>query len=265
MVSATIDEKKLELAEKIAPIIYKRELQEIEDQNILNKSKYYFVNFQMTDSESKEYILLGEEMQSEMHEIQEIERLLNGEGDSKKIKSLQYKLFRHKKSMEFLTIKRKHFLNALESSSLICNRLMRDIYLEDKSNRMLVFCELNKQADTISRFSYHSETAKDGHFERFRNGEINVLAVCGKINRGINLIGVNNIIFESCNRSKTQLTQRIGRGKRLKTDDILHVYFLVPFYMTRTNKLKPTKVREWIYKAAKDLDLSKAQTYKFKH
>jgi superfamily II DNA or RNA helicase len=169
------------------------------------------------------------------------------------------------KKLEFLVFERKHFLNNLKSSELICKRLMKDIYQQNKECKILVFCELNKQADAVCKYTYHSDTEEADNLKRFCNDEIQALAVCGKINRGVNISGVNNIIFESCNQSNTQLTQRLGRGKRLQVDQFLNAYFLVPYFMTKNNKLRPTKVHDWIYAAAKGLDLGKSVVYKFKN
>lgn len=264
IVSATIDDKKLNLAEEIAPIVYRKELQEVEERKVLNSSNYYFVNFLMSESENDEYLKIQEEFVEQMRNFDaaNIDVKFANEGDDKR--KAAWKLEKVRKSLEFLKIKRKHFLNNLDSSRDACRKLMKEIYIDDRDCRIVVFCELNRQADAVCKYTYHSDSAEKDYLNAFINKDIQALAVCGKINRGINIPGVNHIILESCNQSKTQLTQRLGRGKRLGVDEILNVYFLVPYYRNRRNQLKPSKVHDWIANAARSLDLSKAQVYKFK-
>lgn len=235
------------------PIVYRKTLQEVEDKDVLNKSKYYFVNFLMSDQEVKTYWYHSnkiKELQGELRQLQFELKI-----DYKRVKWVQHKL-------KTAARNRKMFLNSLESSAHNCRRLMRDIYNTDKSCKIITFCELTSQADLVCKYTYHT-ASEDNNLEKFRNDEIQALAVCGKINRGVNISGVNNVIFESCNQSKTQLIQRLGRGKRLKNDEILTVYFLIPCYI-EGGKLKSTKVRDWIINASEGIDLSNAETYKFK-
>jgi superfamily II DNA or RNA helicase len=252
LTSAYIDSTKLEYLDTIGiDIIYKRSLQEIEDKSVVNKSEYYFVNFQMTDEESARYGELTEKLRSLMSE----KGMLYATGDMRKLKYLSHKI-------DLVTRERKRFLNSLGSSARTCKKLLREIYTEDNKAKMLIFCELTKQADKICKYTYHNNSDPQ-NLEDFRNDKIQALAVCGKVNRGVNISNIQNIIFESCNQSKTQLIQRLGRGKRLKSDEVLKVYFLIPCYK-ENNSLKYTKVRDWIVNAAKNLDLSDSKLYKFK-
>lgn len=251
LVSATIDDSKLDLAKSIAPIVYSVTLKDVEESKVLNKSNYYIVNFNLSDDENKEYL-----------EIQLEFQILISDREEKIRKEESTYFIDHK--LELLTFRRKHFLNALNSSKEICRALMSNINTKNPSGKALIFCELTKQADAVCKYSYHSETQKEGNLEKFILGEIPFLSVCGKVNRGVNIPGVNSIIFESCNQSSTQLVQRLGRGKRLKINEVLDVYFLVPHYKTRNGWRRPTKVQEWILKAAKKLDIGKElKVYKF--
>lgn len=250
LTTAFIDKEKMPYLERLGVfVVYSKGLQQVEDAEVLNKSQYYFVNFLMTDAESKEYLQLSNRVHQLWGEVK------NPLTPTHKLKYLNYRL-------ELATRARKHFLNALQSSIKMTRRLIGEIYNADKNCKVLTFCELTKQADAICKYSYHGDSDPT-NLDKFRNDEIQVLTVCGKINRGVNIRGINNIIFESCNQSKTQLTQRLGRGKRLGVDEILNVYFMIPCYQ-ENGKVKFTKVKDWVLNAAAKLDLSNAKTYRFK-
>lgn len=236
LVSATIEKERLPIAKEIAPIVYQKKLQDIEENSIVNKSKYYFVKFMMTAEETKSYL---------WHNLK-ISNAINSNVSSERIK--------------FMVLERKRFVNSLETSKNACRKLMEYIYKQDKENKVLIFCESNAQATAVCKYTYHSDTPEEDNLTAFKNGDFNYLSVCGKVNRGVNIPGVNNVIFESCNRSKTQLTQRLGRGKRLEVDKILNVYFLVPHFR-QNGIIKPTKVLDWIYDAGRDIQFDDAVYY----
>lgn len=253
LVSATLETDKLKLSENVEKIVYVKELQDAEDEGALNKSSYNFVNFLLTDKENEQYIRLNNNIEKAISDKEKVELQLLLLNDKSKADQLIKTISKLSKTLEYLVIKRKQFLNKLESSKIVCRKLMKTIYDKDRDCKILIFCELSEQADEVCKYSYHYNT-NDDNFNKFKNNEISALAVCGKLNRGINVKNVNYVIFESCNRSKTQLIQRLGRGKRLAIDLNLNVYFLIP-YFKQDGKIKPTKIRDWIYKAARDLNL----------
>ena len=257
LTTAYIDSEKLSKAKEVAEIVYSTTLLNVEDKGVLNKSKYHFVNFMMTDSETKHYQSYNSSITALISEKNELmfNQLLDKEAKERKRKFIEYRL-------EIATRERKRFLNKLESSAFYCRKLMGDIYNSDKNCKILTFCELTKQADGVCKYTYYMGSDPD-NLEKFRNDEIQALAVCGKINRGINVPGIKYIIFESCNQSKTQMVQRLGRGKRLKQEELLNVYFLIPHYY-ENGKIKSTKVKDWITTATSDLDLSDVILYRFK-
>lgn len=262
LTTAFIDKKKLPLAKKISEIVYDKGLQEVEDKKVLNRSQYFFVHFLMNKEEVEQYVKYNEKMlnlsiklgqlKSEWHYVSAFDK-----------PNIENQIRNVNDRIEIVSRARKRFLNSLDSSKETCRKLMREIYNENKQCKILTFCELTKQADKVCRYSYHGDSSSNQNLEKFRNDEIQALSVCGKINRGVNIKGIDHIIFESSNSSKTQMTQRLGRGKRLEVDKFLKVYFLIPCYY-ENGKVKFTKVRSWVLNAAGNLDLSKAKTYRFK-
>lgn len=244
LTTAFIAENKMEIANKIENIIYTKMLNESEDSGALNKSKYFYVNFPLNSKENKEYIKHNKE----------ISACINACKFDTKSKKLQFNL---QNSIR----KRKQFLGNLESSKEITKLLLKN--LEKTNEKVLVFCEFTKQADEICKNSYHYNSDPE-NLTKFRNNEIKILSVCGKVNRGVNIKDVRHVVFESCNRSKTQMTQRLGRGKRLDVSEYLNVYFLIPYYMSYENNYKPTVVLDWINDSTSHLNINNIETYKFK-
>jgi superfamily II DNA or RNA helicase len=132
----------------------------------------------------------------------------------------------------------------------------------DKKRRMLIFCNSTEQADRVCTYSYHTKNAQEGYLDKFNNGDIHKIAVCGKIDRGVNLNSVNTAILEYVTRSETKAVQKLGRGKRLNVDELLDVYILIPYYKKfGSNKPYPTVVLSKVQEACKNLGIENAKTY----
>ena len=105
-------------------------------------------------------------------------------------------------------------------------------------------------------------------------GEIRVVGVCEALNRGENLVGVNNIIKETYVGSEVDFQQQHGRGVRLKPDQVLNFYILVPMYKSVTKIIKdgrtrysieiaPTQAQNWADKMSQSFDLSSTSELDF--
>ena len=236
LLSGTLDGKKKKKAEEIAPMVFSMGVNEAEDDGVLNKTTYYVVNYLLTKPENKRYLGYSKRFRL----------LLNGSRD--------------RSALEMLQIQRKHFLSNLTSSVNICRKLLKHLYA-NKDNKILIFCGLSEQADAVCKFSYHSKN-ESAYLKAFDRDDIRVLAVVSKIDRGVNLHGVNCIVFESPSKSSTKFSQRTGRGRRLKIQDMLTVYFLVPYFTDRMGRIRPTVVQDWIETAAKHIHF-KPKVFKF--
>jgi len=242
-VSATLEPKKRKLIKDILPIVYERQLKEIEEKEVVNKSELFYVPYLLNDKENAEYL----QFNKRFHHL-----LLQPENKHTKDR------------IKFLSFERLHFLANLSSSSYICRGLIKDLRNKDSESKILIFCGSTEQADSVSYYSYHSKNQELGHLDLFNEGKANKLAVCGKVDRGINLNGVNTIIMEAMTGSETKMIQKSGRGKRLKIGEVLRVYFLVPYYkQLKMNKVRtyPTIVLDKIRKACKNMGIESAKTY----
>lgn len=239
LVSGTLSPEKYSiLAGLDIPIVYHMEIDEAEEEGALNKANYFLVNYLLTPSENKKYLNFN----------RTFARVLNRPHSRKEV--------------EFIQISRKHFLSSLKSSVNVCRKLMKHLYEKDSHSKILVFCGLSEQADAVCKYSYHSKT-DDTFFKSFDKGEIRVLSVVAKADRGLNINGVNIIIFESPTKSSTKFKQRSGRGRRLGIDDVLDVYFLIPYFKDLRGKVRPTIVYDWVFKTAGKLNSFDPVTYKF--
>lgn len=246
-VSATLEPLKLRLLKSIVPsipIVYRKKMSEMENEGVLNKSKYYYVNFMLTEEENSKYLRYN-----------------------KVISSLMNKSLPNDAEMEMVLRQRKLFMNKLKSSAQICRSLLRHI-----EGRTVVFSELTAQADRICKYTYHGGNEEKDNLRLFHEGEIDELGVCGKIDRGQNINRIENAVVESCSSSKTKIQQKLGRGKRLDVEEFLNVFMLIPHYKkTYYNKSKkknvteimPTVVKSWLEKALKEFNIPNIEVFKF--
>lgn len=248
IVSATMDSDKWkDYAKKICPVVYKKQVKDIEDEKVVNKTEFILVPYSLNKKENEQYLVYNERFS----------RLLN-EVSTKRKKNF------NGKQLEWLMIERKHFLSGLDSSIYICRRLLSEFLLMHPGCKTLIFCGLNNQADRVCEYSHHSLSEELGNLEKFSSGEIDRLSVCGKINRGVNLEGVNVIIMESMSRSETFMIQKTGRGKRLGVDDTLYVYIPIPYFRDSKGHLRPTIVKRWVEQAGRNMGIEKAKTHVLK-
>lgn len=236
LVSATLSKEKRALCEQIVPIVFEKHIGEVVDKGVVNGEQVYFVNFMLTPAENSKYLSFNDQFK----------KLLNDEKSTTK-------------QIEFVQISRKHFLSNLDSAAKVCKELLKKLFYEKESNKILVFCELTDQADRITKYTYHTKNSDEDNLAKFVNGHTRVLGVVGKINRGVNIEGVNNIIFESPSQSETKITQQSGRARRLSIDEIVHMFFLIPYFIDRRGEKRSTIVEKWVRQSTKKLDLTKVK------
>lgn len=230
-VSATLEGEKKKMIEKYIPIVFSKEVKDIEDDSIINKAQLHLVNFMLTKAENAKYLAYNEVFK----------KLINTANPDRQ-------------RMDAVIRNRKLFLSDLESAKNACQEIIKSLW-KHKHNKILIFCSLSEQADAVCKYSYHSKNHKGNEFlNMFDKGELRILAVVGKIDRGINLEGVNCVIFESPGESKTKAIQKSGRARRLDVDEISHFYFLVPFYKNRMGNVKATIVQKWVLNSTKDFN-----------
>lgn len=240
LVSATLDDDKRIKAKRIAPIIYEKKTEELIDEQVLNKIQFYFINYDLSGAENKGYLEYNERFKTLLNKPQ------NG---------------LTKQQLERVQIQRKQFLSSLKSSAEVTKWLVDK--LMPKQQKILIFCGLSEQADKVCKNSYHSNNDNEQALIDFQTGKEKIISVVDKITRGVNIQDVRNIIFESTGRSKTKITQRIGRGLRLRADETLNVFFLVPYFKHPFYGKKATVVQDWILASTKDMNIANAKSINY--
>ena len=138
--------------------------------------------------------------------------------------------------IQFAVRDRANILLSSSSNVVVTKRLIEYIQSQDENAKIVVFSKRTAQSEKIVGKSlvYNGKSGKKGEkiMQSFKSSEINTLGVCDKINRGVNIPGLNYAIFESFYGSDTQATQRFGRMLRLKPDEIATIYILLPYYTT---------------------------------
>lgn len=237
-----IPEEKQQFLEYFAPICYKAHIEDLQQKNILNKSEFIIVEFPLSldktieqkmkkggtffTSENDQYKYWDKQFQQASIIKGNIERKLRLQSktytESKEWQSADWKF-------KINATKRKAILNNLQSSITVTKNLIQHIHNQE-GNKIIVFSAVTKQSDKLPN-PFHGKTVEDvSGIEKLNSGEINTLSVCKKINRGVNLVGVNYIIRESFDSSETDFLQIHGRLMRLKPDQTAKYIILVPLY-----------------------------------
>lgn len=233
----------------INPIKVRYSTQQAQEDNILNKSNFVFVRYFLS-KHPKSY------------EVKDRKgRTLFYTSENERYNYLQDKhdkayeeIFMYNKpysTLKWIVADRKSLLYNLKSSALVARNLVWKLLKEDEKNKVLVFSQYTAQADRICKYTYHSKnkgTKKNPSkvLDMFNEGDIRAFGVCGAINRGTNLIGLNNIIKESYDGSPVNFQQQHGRGVRLGPDEMMTFYILVPCYVDRKGIPRYTQAGTWV-------------------
>jgi len=233
--SGSLSQEKERILKQIVPIIYEIHVVEGEEKKIVNKASITHVNYLLNSEENKKYLSYNNAFK----------RILAG-----KIKLSSHEQFKLKQ----IQLGRKHFLGNLTTSVSACRKLLATLYKENPKFKALIFCNSKEQADKVCKHSYYSGNEDLNNLERFDNDEIQVLSVVAKIDRGVNISGVDNIVFEAPGKSETALSQKSGRGRRLSVDDIVHLFFLIPYFKNLRGEITPTIVKAHVEESTINLN-----------
>lgn len=229
LVSATLTKEKRSMINKIAPIVFETDLKELEGEGIINDSKYFVVNYMLSKAENLRYLKFNYTFSA---------LLSNPKPNTFMVQNTQ--------------LMRRLFLCSLVSSRDTCKKLLAKLY-PDPKRKILIFCGTAAQADSICKYTYHSKNKAIQNFKDFDEGKIRVLVVVGKTDRGVNINGVNTVVFEAPPKSETKFKQKQGRSKRLDADDFSDIFFLVPHFKDKYGRIKPTVVEKYVYDSIKEL------------
>ena len=257
------------------PVYTKYTTWQAQSDGILNKIKVHLVKFMLSTVQTNEVEYIDEygkkksfyqsDNDSYDYHQKAIERIAGKKAEAKaeylvgNLTSIQ--LDKKLKSLDYLynkaATKRRDVILNSEANIQIAKALI-EYKCKEEGSKIITFSKRVANAQKIGgeTQSFHGANRKavnNTAFNAFLNGDINYLSVCGKIDRGVTIPGLNVGIFESYFGDDTKAAQRFGRLLRLKPDEVAEVFILVPYYNRKlqdgTFKVSPTVQLGW----AKDM------------
>jgi len=279
-----VDDSKLTLLDSIAPIVSSYTTQKAQEDGILNSTQIVFVQFDLSRNPTDikvEYV--GKDGKTKSFHQSENEayayqdnlcnvlwgKIVKLESDPdvmfeiNKEKVQELKSLRYRQSRAVMD-RKAILLNGIASVT-ITRKVIHEV-LKNPNNKVLTFSMYTAQSDLINECTFHNKNKKGNTtLEDLNEGRIRSAGVCKAINRGKNLVGVNNMIMESYDGSATAFHQRHGRGMRLKPDQKMYLYILLPYFHKKIqspeNKNQkaeirmPTQAKTWAESMMKDYEI----------
>ena len=153
-----------------------------------------------------------------------------------------------KKEEQITSVMRMRALMNFKSKERYTKQLLETI-----SDKCIVFCNTQEQADKICPHSVHSNNPdSDDNLQKFKDGKIEKLSCVLQLNEGINIPNLRFGIIMHAYGNERKSSQRIGRLLRLNPDDTATVHILC---------YKDTIDVKWVSEALKDLDSAKISYY----
>ena len=249
-----ITEEKKELVERYAPIVFQAKAEDLQEQNILNKTEFILVEYplslektieQKTKTGAKFYISENDQYKYWNKEFQKATIVKT---QIEKKYRLLGQFFEQQKDWQgsdwkfkIAATKRKKVLHTSIATSQVTKNLLNHIHLKP-NNKVIVFNTLTSEADKLPN-PFHGKTEEDiSGLERLNSGEINTLSVVKKVTRGSNITGLNYLVRATYDGSETDLSQSLGRLMRLKVGEVAKYLILLPMFedqvMTSSGRLE---------------------------
>lgn len=236
-----ITQEKEELLNKYLPIVFRANVEQLQQSNILNKSEFIMIEYPMSAqktierktktgtkffiSENDEYKYWDKQFQQAMIVKTNIEKKYRVLGqtfeDKKDHQAAHWKFIS-------TAAKRKKVLHTLQSTIQVTKNLIEHIHSKP-NNKVLIFNMLTDVADCLPN-PFHGKSLEDTGLQKLNSGEINTLSSVKKITRGVNLVGVNYLIRATFDGSETDFFQSNGRLMRLNVDQVAKYIILLPMY-----------------------------------
>jgi len=175
-----------------------------------------------------------------------------------------------------VTRERATLLHNSVAGASMAEKLTAYLQEKDPDNKIIVFSKRTSQSikicgkNQVYNGKLDKEVAKKA-FDRFKKGEIKILGVCDKINRGVNIEGLRTAIFESFYGSDTQAVQRLGRLMRLKPNEKAVVYIFLPYFLKKTEKdgitdyvMEETQQVTWAKRMLRSTDVKSSEVWDYR-
>jgi len=264
------------------PLLLEYTQEQAQQDGILNKTPIVFIKYDLDkdrnqavkytsngmaktfkQSENSAYNYWDKEVHKWMGKLEEEKQKGVITGDFSGLEAIEKKLM-------VATGKRTDLLVNSLSSAAITQKLVRHILSKDETSKVVIFSKRREQCDRITRHTYHGgnkEEVNNSNYDKFNRGVIRDLGLVDKINRGVNMVGLNYAIFESFFSADTPLRQRLGRMMRLDPEDFSTIYILLPYFMRKVKNeyvMAPTKAVAWSMSMLKGWDLSESKVWDYR-
>ena len=283
------ESKKLWFANNL-PIFMQFSASQAQDEGILNKVHYVFVKYDLsknkkditvnykkngvpasfTQSENSAYDYADKQVQINLIEKNKLamdlaDGTLSFEQYNAELQTVEFKLRRS------LAARAAILYNSVSSVPYV--KMLIDHITKDPKNKVAVFSKRTTQSEKLvgKNNVYNGSIKKhraEAQYEQFVRGDIKILGVCDKINRGANIPGLNNGIFETFTGSDTSATQIQGRFMRLEHDEVATIYILLPYYMRSLQnnqyELAETQQVTWARKMLKSTKIKSSDVWDYR-
>jgi superfamily II DNA or RNA helicase len=258
-------EKEANFLNKIAPVIFQYSTQDAQKANILNQTQLVLVEFNLSRNKNDitvKYKKGGKEKsftQSENDAYEYADRLYNvSVGTLEKYRDdinvtlgmdpdgLR-KMEKAERDMKTFSRKRKEILYNSKAAQTVARTITNKV-LECPNSKVLTFSQFTEQANQICKHTVHSNNDKktnDKHLAWFKDGKIRDLGTCKSLNRGENIPDLNALLIESYDGSTTSFQQRHGRGVRLRPDQTMYLYVLLPYFLREVKDKDSPTGKSW--------------------
>lgn len=125
----------------------------------------------------------------------------------------------------------------------------------DNFERCIIFTGLQKVADTIAPYSFHSKSEED-NLQKFIDQEINKVAVIDMVNMGITIPNLKVAVLHQLKSNSEMSLQKILRVCNLEDDKTAKIYVTV---------YKDSVDNNWVNKAFEKVNASKITRINYKH
>jgi len=285
-----ITEAKRPWFDKHLPIFTELTANQAQEAGILNNIHFVFVQYELsqdpkshevgyykhgkwttfTQSESNAYDYINKKCQIEIGKSAKIHQdfmqgMLTMEEYNKDTKNAEYQVRR-------LTKERSDILLKSVSARKAAMGLIKHVRETKPDSKIIVFSKRTEQSLQIcgTRNTYNGKIPKkqrDVNYLNFCQGKIDLLGVCDKVDRGVNIDRLNVGILETFFGNDTKAAQRLGRLMRLKPDEIATVYVLLPYYMRRekdkTYTLQETQQVKWARNMLRSTTIKSSEVWNY--
>ena len=220
-----------QLFNKYCPIKYEYVINDAVDDNILNN---YIINVHMIslsndkniEVKTKNATFYTAEVNNYMYWTKRLEEAISQK--SKQIASIM----RMKAMMEF------------PSKEAYANNL-----LNEETDKCILFCNTQKQADKLCKHSYHSNNPdSEENLLNFKDGKITKLSCVLQLSEGVNIPNLKSGIIMHAYGNERKSSQRLARMLRLNPKDTAVIHVLC---------YKNTVDEKWVASALEDFDQNK--------